>query len=733
MFFDFVISVQNVFSRRRGVLNVFAASLLFLMKVAKNYSFEALQTFFSLKQRRTSSRIFMTMNLYYYTSRVPIPRILDVNGAIIQSEVVQFYASAYNDAQTFYRELFKDFQDPRGLNRIPVPIATDATYLDTTSSSDLQHQKYTYYDPRSGHTVKCILFTSMRGKILTILPLASSQSPSSGDSYLMATFGHLSLFLRAILRGTNQYFGVVIVDSGLVHQARNQPSQSRNLPTFEEMCTHEGSVLLHTSDTMSVYHLARNSANKVHKVPRNDDLITHSENVVGLTREARKSNEQTHAGLKQGYKILNVKKMATTYLLPLNQRLLAKYQLDGRYHNVPKLAYIAVVCASLYNKYHPGFPLGFMDDNQQRRMAAITWTRMWAENPLQYEDLFPINLRGRDRLWSQVTLAQLAQNDILNFPKLANQEINPIAVEMCGGLHALTSSNSVLTYFHQKELEGRGMDRQQLLNEVQNLPGFMTFDYFRMNTRPDDWSEEKFGPWYPVTLVRTSIPPSNRSATRANYHHPVIGFGTVPSERLGMQNPYRVIYFWRCMNCPSKNGLISCCKHLAALLKVLSFPQNYRSTARGIDLLNTVADNSRQVTQILPPNRTSLQLPRNVLRKSIRNRRAYIGGQLNPLYDTNVSGNPVSVTQPSISLGPSTQQGLVAGPVPTTATQLLPPSTRIRPSFSSPTTTSSTAPSSSASSSRSSSNPQIQPAAPRGQVSGCLVYKYPSTLYSYLF
>ena len=162
----------------------------------------------------------------------------------------------------------------------------------------------------------------------------------------------------------------------------------------------------------------------------------------------------------------------------------------------------------------------------------------------------------------------------------------------------------------------------------------MDIEYFTMNTRPEDWNDEKFGPWLgPVTLIKTALPPSNKSAVRANYRHPVIGFGTVPSDRLGLRDPYRVIYFWKCINCPSKNGMLSFCKHLAALLKAISFRESYRNTARGIDLLNTVAEDSRQAIQILPDPRISSQLPQNVRRKTWRNRRTTIGGQINPLYN----------------------------------------------------------------------------------------------------
>ena len=76
--------------------------------------------------------------------------------------------------------------------------------------------------------------------------------------------------------------------------------------------------------------------------------------------------------------------------------------------------------------------------------------------------------------------------------------------------------------------------------------------------------------------------------------------------------------------------------HLAALLKGLSFKQLYRSTAKPVNVLNTVAERARQTTQVLPPVRNSVDIPAFIERKG-RKRRLTHGGVVNPLYDLDYS------------------------------------------------------------------------------------------------
>ena len=60
--------------------------------------------------------------------------------------------------------------------------------------------------------------------------------------------------------------------------------------------------------------------------------------------------------------------------------------------------------------------------------------------------------------------------------------------------------------------------------------------------------------------------------------------------------------------------------HIAALLQGLSFKTWYKSTAKPVNVLNIVADRSRQNTQALPPTPQSADIPINIVRRG-RNRR----------------------------------------------------------------------------------------------------------------
>jgi len=69
-------------------------------------------------------------------------------------------------------------------------------------------------------------------------------------------------------------------------------------------------------------------------------------------------------------------------------------------------------------------------------------------------------------------------------------------------------------------------------------------------------------------------------------------------------------------------------RYLAALLKALSFPDDYKSTAKTVNILNTVAQTARQTTRILPPSQRSETIPVNIPRRS-RDTRLQLGGMTN--------------------------------------------------------------------------------------------------------
>ena len=132
-------------------------------------------------------------------------------------------------------------------------------------------------------------------------------------------------------------------------------------------------------------------------------------------------------------------------------------------------------------------------------------------------------------------------------------------------------------------------------------------------------------------LVRATIPPSNRSASqRANWHYPVICYSTHQTDRWGLRDPYRVIHAWYCHNCLNKGGSVRVCKHVALLLKAISFWFWFHPTTRNICLLTTGINHQLQPPAVLQPNATGVPIPLTVNRQSRQKR----SGNVNPVYAT---------------------------------------------------------------------------------------------------
>ena len=634
-------------------LNIFAESLLFLIKMAKNPSFEELSTLFVLKSSIQASRIFRRIMIFYFKNCTNIPAIYDSSGNLNAAEKRRLYEMCHADTQSqpYYQTLLDALEDPHPNHHrlLCAAMCFDASYIGVQSSQDVEHQKSSFYSPRSGNVTKLLTLTTLKGKFVAVIPLSESISPSCGDGNLTATFNSLSPYLRDILSGDDVYYVVVITDAGFVAILRNMPLILRNVPQLPVICADPrvNALLLHTSDNHHTYHFELTPAGKLRKIPRtNHQLVTLSENCVNLTRKLRKSNEQAHAGLKQKNKILQAYKLPNSYLLPFTDSQRVKFGLDQSFLNCPKLSYIAVCAISLYNRYHPGYPLTFMDQAEQVFAARQCLDRLFVENPLLH-DIWDFPFTGQARgHWNEVTIGDLAvpRTNVLNFPQLHPDLINPVAVELTGGLNALATCDTVLTYKQQLELQGRNLTRDQVLAELENLSDDIKVSWKRIDSQPSRWDPSLLGAFVPVTLVRFCAPPTHKSAVPANFRWPVIAFAATPSDTLGLRDPYRVILYWTCCNCPSKLGLLSFCKHLAAELKLLSFPDQYRSTARGIDLLNTMADNSRQVLRALPSADVSAAIPQNIPYRS-QNTRTFVSGVLNPLYDTRIP-NPPPMPQP---------------------------------------------------------------------------------------
>ena len=93
-----------------------------------------------------------------------------------------------------------------------------------------------------------------------------------------------------------------------------------------------------------------------------------------------------------------------------------------------------------------------MSGAESVRLATILKKRLVQENPLLHPEIFPVNFtaaRTSNSGWIELSFGDLEMNDVLHFPKLEKQSINPIALELTSGPHALKKGNAILTYMRQ--------------------------------------------------------------------------------------------------------------------------------------------------------------------------------------------------------------------------------------------------------------------------------------------
>ena len=127
----------------------------------------------------------------------------------------------------------------------------------------------------------------------------------------------------------------------------------------------------------------------------------------GIVKSPRRFVSSSTEGLKQMNQITRTK-IPNSYLQALTPSQLRKYNLNNNYSHCPKLSLVVLSCLSIFNRYHPGFNLLFMgNDGEQLFCAHQLLTRMWLENSMKYDHLWPINLTGRDRRWNSITVGDL--------------------------------------------------------------------------------------------------------------------------------------------------------------------------------------------------------------------------------------------------------------------------------------------------------------------------------------
>ena len=612
-FMEVVKQNENVYDPKHE-LNIRAQCLLFLMKLAKNHSFEQLSSLFTLGSHVTAKRTFNRILLNHFKHNINIRTLVDSDGISNDSEIDAMLDEAYNNMPVKFKELLRHFWDPAGLYRLGVLLNFDATYIGLKMLMDIMKQKSMWYGPRATHIAKVLNFTDAIGKVVGLIPLSDSSTPSNGDKYLVQTFIRLmddqdaSNYFRRIIRGNHRYFVILVTDAGLVVNARNRPNEVANLPTLTNVSLSENCLFLHTSPKHEAYFFVKRADGFIEKVLGENPLLpTMKENVVKFTRLLRKVQEMIHGVLKSNFQITNERKLPTSYLDPIEVSVLRKHGLE-EFQDVPLLSFIITCCFSLQNQVHPGFQPA-LSDQHQFELAECLMKRLFVENPLLHP-IWNVDFdRPRSRCrgnWATTTLAELSRSDFLNFPKLTDIDQLFTAQLLTSGKHALQKADQLITYMIQLRLAGQNLTRSQTIAaldiipeedfEVEYLKVSRPDDIFDPDWAPEGWDASVLGQWRDLTFVRMFIPSSYRSmSSQSNGHYCVFAFGEESSDRLGLPYPYNRIYFYYCYNCPALNGSMSCDRHLAALLKLLSFKQWYQSTERTINTLNVLAEDNRYV------------------------------------------------------------------------------------------------------------------------------------------
>ena len=232
----------------------------------------------------------------------------------------------------------------------------------------------------------------------------------------------------------------------------NAPTESRgpNAVTLASVCLEEHCVLLHTSTKHERYHLGVSPQGKIRKVDWTPNKPTLDENTVKFSRMLRKMQETAHATLKGKFKITDMRHLWNDSLLPLSPKMLARHGLPEAYKNIPRLGFIIIVCCSLVNSQHPGYSPLYLSDHI--RSARVFLKRLFLENPLLHPDIWPVKFtaaRTSRSAWTEISFGDLAENDVIGFPKLDRDAINPVAVDIASGPHAIKQADSLLTYMNQ--------------------------------------------------------------------------------------------------------------------------------------------------------------------------------------------------------------------------------------------------------------------------------------------
>ena len=306
-FFSFVES--SIGSRQRaGELSLFSESLMFLLKICHDLPYELLGTLFSVEASLAHNIVYRQL-LHHYRYNMNIPCILNGDGSPNQAEIDKMFQSAYDNTSEFFKAF--NFADPTNRNRIGVYFNIDASYLFTENSSDTELQKSLFCAFKSGHLVKLLTITDMKGKVQGLGPAATSSTPASGDKALVSKWisleGDIGNYFKTFLQGNNLYFPIVVVDAGFVAEVPNCPRETRDLPGLDETADRCGALLIHPSNVAKLYHLSFNNRGELIKIPRDDNEPTKDEVAVKFTRMFRKFHEMSYGAKKRMFKMIGAK------------------------------------------------------------------------------------------------------------------------------------------------------------------------------------------------------------------------------------------------------------------------------------------------------------------------------------------------------------------------------------------------------------------------------------------
>ena len=601
-FLTWVASCQGAFQRQRE-LDYMAQGLLFLHKMLNNASFWSITVDFVIKQS-SAIAIFWRILMHQYQHNINVPRLM-YNNAAVAEQVNKLLTESFRSTPPLIQNIFRHFEDPAGRGRIPVVLLLDATYLSVQDVTDIYLHKSLFYGPKSDHIVKLICITNCVGKIVGMLPLACSQSPTCGDAFLVGHFIELeeasggAQYFRILIRGNDTFWVILVTDAGLV----TRPSRAGvNVIGLSDVCHEENCLLLHTKS--GDYLLQRDEhTGTISKVSADEQYKTRQAHTIVMSRLVRNINEQAHAGLKQKVGIIGAKKIPRQFLGPVGSKLGTRFGLRQEDHQLPRLSIITAVGASLYNQIHPGFSIKFLDRNAQITLAQIYCSRINLENPMDYNLSWNCRLdRNSPAGFQSITVGEYRNNNTFGFPHLPQQMFIPLVFDITGGPAPLIGACAILSYMCFRTI--RDQNPEYSVSEVQeaiHISEDIVLQYFHQNTEPEGWNVGLLGDFKECTLIRMKCPPSHKSDTvPANWKFAVIGFSNAANQRLSIRGPLSQVLFWGCYGCPSDMGLMRTCKHVAALLMVLSFPYAFVPRTLSVGLLNPKAAPGTQTTHILP-------------------------------------------------------------------------------------------------------------------------------------